>query len=158
MGAYGCVGAQEARGTQKQIKGGLIMISQALIWALWPGKFPRTSRFGEFGKMGANGFGGVRRGLHGCNQVYLHGGTGKQGETRQKLTIRVYFAGVVTGNKTSISCQRWSRGSERIQGGNNGGPTGVRCDTNGNTQGGAKKPNNGTKRNENEQPQIDVAS
>ena len=77
MGAYGCVGAYEVRGTQKQIKGGGIMVSQALIWALWPGKFPRTSRFGEFSKMGANGFGWVIRGLHGGNGVHLHGGDRK---------------------------------------------------------------------------------
>ena len=107
------------------------MVSQSLIWALWPGKFPRTSRFGDFGKMGANDFRWVHRGVHGGNGVHLHGGTGKQGETRQKPAIRAYFAGVVTGNKTSLSWQRWSRGSERIQGGNNGKSTGARRDMDG---------------------------
>ena len=42
-------------------------------------------------KMGANGSGWVRRGLHGCNGVYSHGGAGKQGETRQKPATSTYF-------------------------------------------------------------------
>ena len=56
-------------------------------------------------------------GLQGGNRVYSHGGAVKQGEASQKSAIRAYFAGVVTGNKTSRKCQGWSRGSERIQGG-----------------------------------------
>ena len=55
----------------------------------------------------------------------------KQGEMGGKPAIRTYFAGVVTGKKTTRSWQVWSRGSERIQGGNNGRPTGARCDMDG---------------------------
>ena len=66
-GSDGCVGVQGARGTQKQGKQGTFMVSQARIWDLWPGKFPRTSCFGRVGKkwyggvkMGANRFVWVR--------------------------------------------------------------------------------------------------
>ena len=52
-------------------------------------------------KRGTDGSGWVQMGSHGCSGVYLHGGTGKQGETRQKSVIRACFAGVVTDNKNS---------------------------------------------------------
>ena len=42
MGVYGCVGAQGARGVQKQGEQGLFMVSRVGIVNLWPGKFPRT--------------------------------------------------------------------------------------------------------------------
>ncbi|MAA69220.1 MAG: hypothetical protein CL915_10775 [Deltaproteobacteria bacterium] len=45
MDVDGCVGAQGTRGAQKQGKKGTFRAKQALIWALWPGKFPRTSCF-----------------------------------------------------------------------------------------------------------------
>ena len=100
MRVYVCVGVQGARGTQKQGKGGEIMVSQALIWAYGRGNFPEHHVLQNKSKMGTNGSGWVRRGSHGCNRAYLYGGAGKQGEMRQKLEIRAYFAGVITGNKT----------------------------------------------------------
>ena len=67
MGAHGCVGTHNAWATQKQGKKGVLLVSQTKIWVLWPGKFPRTSCFGVFGKkwcgwlqMGAKRFRWVR--------------------------------------------------------------------------------------------------
>ena len=70
--------------------------------------------------------------------------------------IRAYFAGVVTDNKTSHNWQGWSRGSERIQGGNYDRPTGFWYDMDAKTQVKCIKANNGPKKNENEQAQICV--
>ena len=72
------------------------------------------------------------------------------------MTIRTYFPGVITGKKTARSWQGWSRGSERIQGGNDARATGSRCDMVEYKQGQSKKTNNAPPKNENEHAQIDV--
>ena len=120
------------------------------------GNFPEHHVLPNKSKMGANGPGWVRRGSHGCNRVYLHGAARKQGEMRQKPAIRTYFSGVITGKKTSRSWQGWSRGSERIQGGNDGRATGSRCDMIEYKQEQSKKTNNVPQKNENEHAQIDA--
>ena len=106
--------------------------------------------------MGANGPGWVRRGSHGYNRVYLHGEARKQGEMGGKPAIRTYFAGVVTGKKTTRSWQAWSRGSERIQGGIMAeqrvrGATWLSM-----SKSKAKKQTTPPEKNENEHVQIDV--
>ena len=42
-------------------------------------------------KRGVDGSGWVHMGSHGCSGVYLRGGTGQQGWTRQKLVIRTFL-------------------------------------------------------------------
>ena len=50
-------------------------------------------------KMVADGSIWVQMSPHECIGVYLHGGTGKQGETGQKSVVRTCFPGVTTSNK-----------------------------------------------------------
>ena len=95
-------------------------------------------------------------GSQGGNRMYLHGGTGKPAEARRKSAIRAYFAGVVTANKTSRNWQGLSRGSERMQGGNHGKATDVRCGMDVYKEAGSKKSSNKFKQNENEHVQINV--
>ena len=63
-----------------------------------------------------DGYTWVRMGSHGCSGVYLHGGTGQQGETRrQRLEVRTCFACRCDHgkHKRTRSWQGWSRGSGR---------------------------------------------
>ena len=76
MGGYGCVGAQGARGTQKQGKKVTFRSYQALIWALWPGKFSGHHVFAGMANMGLYGCGRVHMGVGGC--------IGEQGHGRNK--------------------------------------------------------------------------
>ena len=66
MGADGCVGVWGARGTPKQGNQGSFKVVQVRIWALWPGKFPRTSRFAKKQK---NMYGTLRMGVYGLEWV-----------------------------------------------------------------------------------------
>ena len=50
-------------------------------------------------KMVTDGSRWVQMSSHGRSGAYLHGGTGKQGETGQKSVVRTCFAGVDTSNK-----------------------------------------------------------
>ena len=93
--------------TTKQGKQGAFGVSGDMIWALWPGKFPRTSCFEKKIKMGTDGSGWVHMCLHGCSGVYLRAGTGKQGKTRQNPTARTCFAGAASrAHTTSTSTTR----------------------------------------------------
>ena len=135
MGVNGCawvrmsaLGRRGHVGHENKVKGGELWSRRPWFGIYGRGNFPEHHVLPNKSKMGANGPGWVRRGSHGCNRVYLHGGERKQGETRQKPAIGTCFSGVRTGNKTSLSWQGQSRGSERIQGGNCGRPTGERYD------------------------------
>ena len=114
IGALGCRGHGEHK---NKAKGRKLWSRRPWFGAYGRGNFPEHHVLSNKSKMGANGPGWVRRGSHGYNRVYLHGEARKQGEMGGKPAIRAYFAGVVTGKKTTRSWQVWSRGSERIQGG-----------------------------------------
>ena len=82
MGEYGLVWVHwdvGSMGEDKKVHAQTNRVVQALIWALWSGKFPRTSCFEEKNKRGVDGSGWVHMGSHGCSGVCLHGGTGQQG-------------------------------------------------------------------------------
>ena len=102
-----------------------------------------------------DGCAGVRMGTIGC--IF----TGKQenkekwgGNQRSGHILQVWSR--ITDKKTTRSWQVWSRGSERIQRGNNGRATGSRCDIVDYKQEQRKKTNNALRKNENEHVQIDV--
>ena len=81
MGVDGCVGAQGARGAQKQGKKGTFRPWQTLISALWPGKFPRTSCFWWYGLYG---FLWVWEGVYGFLWVHWGSGTRAERKTTEK--------------------------------------------------------------------------
>ena len=132
MGAYACLwvhwGIGGTGNTKTRQRGGNYGHTDPDLGPV-VGKISEHHVLSNKNKMGVNGPGWVSRGSHEHNRVYLHGETRKQGEMGGKSAIRTHFAGVVTGKKTTRSWQVWSRGSERIQGGNYGTATGSRCDT-----------------------------
>ena len=81
IGADGCVVAQGARGTQKQGKRRAFRVSQARNWVVWPGKFPRTSCFGEFAKKWC---GWVQMGVYRFRWVRMDAWARGEAKTRQK--------------------------------------------------------------------------
>ena len=88
MGADGlvwvCCGAGSTGGAQKQCMQRTKLVVQALIWALWPGKFPQTSclqkyKSKEHGRlrMGTHGFVWVQWG------VFARGGRGQENKGKR---------------------------------------------------------------------------
>ena len=52
MGVYGCVGVHGAWGDIKTSQEEPKMVVQGIFSAIWPEKFPRTSRFSGYGAYG----------------------------------------------------------------------------------------------------------
>ena len=108
MGADGCVGVQGACGTQKQGRQGVFRVSQGLVCALWPGKFPRASCVCGYG---AYGFLWVWEGV--CRFSWVYCGVGKRvkRKTRQKesqIVEKDLFCNVCTWRKKTRIMYRWS--------------------------------------------------
>ena len=123
-GVGGCVRAQETRGAQKQAKKGAFMDGEASIWALWPGKFPRTWCFWGFVK---NGQKWVRMDSNGWGWMQWGAWSRGKGKTRQKeaeMGLQGMFLHVWPQVKNAACWYRWSLRAERVKWMNEWGTTG----------------------------------
>ena len=126
MDADGCIRAQGTWESQKQGTQAEFMVTQARICVLWPGKFPRTSCFCNFGKkwcewvqIGAYWFGWLRI------DAWTQGGA----KTRQKesqMGEQGMFSDECTQCKKTGSGQGWPCWSEGIIFENGGWARGLR--------------------------------
>ena len=149
MRAYGCVGAQATWQNMKTRQKETKTVAHGVVLALWPGKFPRTSCFAKKSKSGTDGSTWGNICAHACIGTYLHWGTGKSGETRQKCNIRACFVGWSRTTKTICSCEVCSGGEKDFLVGRKEEARDGQSmmDTNDEREG--KKTNNGAKKKQN---------
>ena len=114
MGVDGCISAWGACKTQKQGKRRAFSVSQARNWVVWPGKFPRTSCFGQFGK---KWYGWVQMVVYRFRWVRMNAWARREAKTRQKepqMGEQGMFYDVCTQCKKTGSGRRWPCWSEGI--------------------------------------------
>ena len=117
MGPYGCVGAQESWGDTKTMYERTKRVVQALICALWPGKFPRASCLAKQKQKGHGRVWVDAQGLTFMRWDVWTRGTGKKGETRACFVCFGHVLHACSTEKKTTNWQGWLRASERIQGG-----------------------------------------
>ena len=115
LGALGCSRHGEYR---NKAKGRKIWSHRPWLGLYGRGNFPEHHVLQNNRKMGANGTGWVRRGSHGYNRAYVHGGARKQGETRQKTAIRTYFQVWSRARKHHVVDKDGQGGQRGYRGGN----------------------------------------